>query len=91
MDKQNDGLEKVTPFKKAIFGIYVKFLGCTKKLMWLLRIVLETPPENTRNYRMACILCHKVLGVNTKIDHIHRKDMKKTPEWEYTPENQHGT
>ena len=23
-----DGLEKVTPFKIAIFGIYARFLGC---------------------------------------------------------------
>ena len=28
MDTQNDGLEKVTPLKMAIFGIYVRFLGC---------------------------------------------------------------
>ena len=29
MDTQNDGLEKVTPFLNiAIFGIYVRFLGC---------------------------------------------------------------
>ena len=28
MDTQNDGLEKVTPFKMAVVGIYVRFLGC---------------------------------------------------------------
>ncbi len=29
MDTQNDGLEKVDSFKNiAIFGIYVRFLGC---------------------------------------------------------------
>ncbi len=28
MDTQNDGLEKVTPFKYGHFCIYVKFLGC---------------------------------------------------------------
>ena len=28
MDTQNDGLEKVTPFKMAIVGIYERFLGC---------------------------------------------------------------
>ena len=28
MDTQNGGLEKVTPLKIAIFGIYVRFLGC---------------------------------------------------------------
>ena len=27
MDTQNDGLEHVSPFNMAIFGIYVKFLG----------------------------------------------------------------
>ena len=29
MDTQNDGLEKVTPFKMAIFGIHVRFLRRT--------------------------------------------------------------
>ena len=29
MDTQNDGLEKVIPFKIAIFGIHVRFLGYT--------------------------------------------------------------
>ncbi len=28
MDTQNDGLEKVLPLNMAIFGIYVRFLGC---------------------------------------------------------------
>ena len=29
MDTQNDGLEKVTPFRNGNFGIYVSFLGCS--------------------------------------------------------------
>ena len=29
MDTHNDGLEKATPLNMAIFGIYVRFLGCT--------------------------------------------------------------
>ena len=29
MDTQNDGLEKVTPVKMSIVGIYVRFLGCS--------------------------------------------------------------
>ena len=28
MDTQNDGLEKVAPFKYGHFGIYLKFIGC---------------------------------------------------------------
>ena len=28
MDTQNDGLEKVTSLPMALFGIYVRFLGC---------------------------------------------------------------
>ncbi len=32
MDTQNDGLEKVGPFKHSHFGIYVRFLGCISKL-----------------------------------------------------------
>ena len=28
MDTQNDGLEKVTPFRVAILGIHVCFRGC---------------------------------------------------------------
>ena len=34
MDTRNDGLEKVTPFKQwqflIVFGIYVRFLGCSE-------------------------------------------------------------
>ena len=45
MDTQNDGLEKVTPFKHGvIFGIYVRFLGCTPIYKWIkFHPVIQSP------------------------------------------------
>ena len=55
MDTQNDGLEKVTPFKRpAIFGIYVRFLGCTSSngCFSMVMLVLGSVEFNTQKFEV---------------------------------------